>query len=291
MISIVTPSLNQGKYIERTIQSVLSQSIPGLEYIVVDGGSDDETLTILKNYSAHLQFISEADKGQAHAVNKALKLTTHDIIGWINSDDIYYPNAFQEVLTFFIEHPDIDVVYGKANHIDENDLLIKPYPTQPWDLKKLKQTCFLSQPAVFFRRRVIDHYGLLDEKLNYCMDYEYWLRLALKGTKFVFLEKILAGSRLYPETKTLSSPEKATREAVLMLYKKLDYVPVSWLINDAIVNVKKSIFFKKTRGHYILAVLGFSIVAAFRWNGFFRGLLSCLGLPLKMFLLQRGLHQ
>lgn len=279
MISIITPSYNQGKYIERTIQSVLMQDVPGLEYVVMDGQSQDETLSILERYSSKLRFVSEKDKGQADAVNKGLKSISHDIIGWLNSDDVYFPNAVKRVIQFFEMHPQVDVIFGKAHHIDSDDQVIEEYPTEDWNLERLKNTCILSQPAVFFRRRVINQYGLLNTKLNYCLDYEYWLRLALRGATFKYIPFILAGSRLHPETKTLSSPAKAQAEAIVMLKNHLGYVPEVWLVKDAVQYVQNKTSYKNPQWQYKILIILFSVMNAFKWNGFFRGIESCLKLP------------
>lgn len=279
MISVITPSFNQGKYIERTIQSVLMQHIPNLEYVVIDGASQDETLSILERYSSQLRFVSEKDQGQADAVNKGLRLTSHDIIGWLNSDDVYFPNAIQTVLDFFAKHPEIDVVFGKANHIDQDDQYIEEYPTEEWNLDRLKKTCILSQPAVFFRRRVVEQFGYLNTELNFCLDYEYWLRLALKGAKFQYLPQLFAATRLYPETKTVSSPAKAQREAIKMLREHLGYVPEEWLIKDAVVMVRDKTSFRMPRWQYKISILFVSVFSAFRWNGLRKGMISCMKLP------------
>jgi glycosyltransferase involved in cell wall biosynthesis len=262
-ISIVTPSYNQGIFIERTIQSVITQDFPITEYIVFDGGSTDETLDILKRYTHVVCWTSEKDKGQAHAVNKALQASSGEIIGWLNSDDIYYPGAIKTVHDFFARHPEVDVVYGDANHIDKNDQIIETYPTEDWNWDRLLYTCYLCQPAVFFRKRVIEKFGLLDERLNYCMDYEYWLRLAKEGAKFAHLSRVLAGSRLYAETKTLGSRVKVHKEINDMMQRLLGKVPERWIGNYAHVVMEK----KNKRGLVVgMGVVFLYFYSALRWN-------------------------
>lgn len=197
-ISIITPSYNQGEFIERTIQSVLAQQDAAyqLDYIVMDGASSDNTISILKQYADKLRFVSEPDKGQTHAVNKGLQATDGEIIGWLNSDDIYYPQTVKTIMTFFANHPDVDVIYGEAYFIDKADKKISYYPTEKWDLENFKSRCFISQPSVFFRRRVVEKYGLLDENLHFCMDYEYWLRLGLYGAKIAYIPQVLSATRI-----------------------------------------------------------------------------------------------
>lgn len=237
-ISIVTPSYNQGKFIERTIHSVINQRIHGVEYIVADGGSTDETLTVLKKYDQDIRWLSEKDNGQAHAVNKGFKMASGEIIGWLNSDDVYYPGCLKKVLNYFAEHPDVDVIYGRSYQIDENGDVIELYPTESWDIDRLKLHCFISQPATFIRRRVLKHHGLLDESLNFCMDYEYWLRLALNGAKFAYLPDVLAGTRIYPDTKSSRYLVEAHFEAINMLQKTLGHIPSDWIVNYSTAKAK-----------------------------------------------------
>lgn len=237
-VSIITPSYNQGRFIETTIQSVLNQGIADIEYIVVDGGSTDETLSILQRYTNQLRWVSEKDQGQADAVNKGLRATSGNIIGWLNSDDIYYPNAVQTVCDYFQAHPDVDVIYGNSYEIDHDGKILNLYPIRSWDIDVLKVQCFISQPATFFRRRVIEKVGVLDPQLCFCLDYEYWLRLALKQARFAYLPEVLAGSRIYPETKSSRFYLQAHYETINMLQKKLGYIPSDWIVNYSSAKVK-----------------------------------------------------
>lgn len=264
-ISVITPSYNQGRCIERTIQSVLSQNVPNLEYIVCDGGSHDETVAILRRYEEHLRWISEKDKGQADAVNKGIKATSGAVIGWINSDDIYYPGALATVLSFFDEHPDANVVYGEANHIDENDKVLERYYTEEWDYERLKDVCFLCQPAVFFRRRVVEKYGLLDASLRYCMDYEYWLRLGADMV-FVHLDETLAGSRMYWDNKTLRDRVAVHAEINDMLKRRLGKTPTRWIYNYAFAVVDSRGYNRAHPEKYVLLLIWSTALAFLHWR-------------------------
>ncbi|BBI36176.1 glycosyltransferase family 2 protein [Cohnella abietis] len=238
-ITIVTPSYNQGIFLRRTLDSVFNQNIEGLEYLVFDGGSKDETVEILESYGDRLSFVSGKDGGQSDAVNKGLLAAHGEIIGWLNSDDVYYPGSIESVLKVFEENPDVDVIYGKADHIDENDLYMEDYYTEQWDYERLKEVCFLCQPAVFFRKSVVDTFGVLNKELNYCMDYEYWMRIGAKKP-FYFLNQKLAGSRLYSDNKTLGNRKAVHEEIIVMLKGKLRKAPKKWMYNLSHVITEES---------------------------------------------------
>jgi glycosyltransferase involved in cell wall biosynthesis len=265
-VSVVTPSFNQGRFIERTLRSVATQS--GLvNHMVVDGGSTDNTVDILKSFGGDLRWVSERDNGQSDAINKGIRGTDGDIIGWLNSDDIYYPDTISRVVAFFDAHPEIDVIYGMADHIDQNDKAFETYPSEPWNFERLKETCYICQPTAFFRRRVIEKHGLLDDDLHYCMDYELWLRLGKAGVRFAYLEDKLAGSRLYAENKTLGSRVKVHAEINDVLKKKFGKVPERWLWNYAHAVVEEKVNRSRQPRRFALCILIVATTAAWRWNG------------------------
>lgn len=265
-VSVVTPSFNQGCFIERTLDSVAQQQGVDVEHVVFDGGSTDDTVAILNRYSSSVRWVSEQDKGQTDAVNKGIRATDGEVIGWLNSDDIYYPGALKLVIEYFESHPDIDVVYGQADHIDTEDRPFEEYPVEEWDFQRLLFHCFLCQPAVFFRRRVVEQYGLLDDTLNYCMDYGYWVRLAKAGVRFGYLKHKLAGSRMYPDNKTLGARCKVHAEINEMLRNLTGRVPDKWLFNYAhtVVEQRLNREGQPVRFHVALGVQ--SLWAALRWN-------------------------
>lgn len=246
----------------------MDQDVSGLEYIVIDGGSNDETLGILQGYGERFRWISEKDNGQADAINKGIRMTSGEIIGYLNSDDIYYPGALSAILTFFEKHSEADVVYGDAEHIDIDGKVIEPYYTEDWNYQRLKDVCFLCQPAVFFRRRMTERAGLFDDSLQYCMDYDYWLRLGAL-TPFVRIKKRLAGSRIYPDNKTVGSRVAVHLEMNQMLQRRLGTVPDKWIYNYAHAVVDSKGYVRTTPVKdlkYVLALLRISIFSFLRWN-------------------------
>lgn len=268
VISIITPSFNQGAFIGRTIESVLAQDVSGrtLEYLVVDGGSQDGTLDVLQRYGDSARWISEPDRGQADAVNKGLQATRGEVIGWVNSDDLYAAGAIRSVCEFLEGHPEVDVVYGDAEYVDENDRVVGRYPTEGFDVERLYETCFLCQPAVFFRRRVLDRFGLLDERLHYTLDYEYWLRLARGGATFAHLPTVLAAWRLHPGIKSHIGRLKVHQEMNWMMAERIGRVPDRWLYNYAHARLEQTGIDRSKHLRFALGLTVWTLWASVRWN-------------------------
>jgi glycosyltransferase involved in cell wall biosynthesis len=265
--SVVMPSYQQGRFIRRSIESVLSQSGSSFEFFVADGGSSDGTVDILREYEDRLTWISEKDRGQADAVNKGMSHAQGEVIAWLNSDDIYYPGALATVEQFLRANPGVDVVYGDANHIDEADNVMEPYPSEDWNPQRLFETCYLCQPATFFRRRMVERFGHLDVALHYSLDYEYWLRLSAGGVRFAHIDAVLAGSRLHAETKTLGSRLKVHAEVNDMFRSKFGRVPDRWIYNYAHAVLEQRGIPREERLKFATLVSWESWKAAIRWQG------------------------
>ena len=205
-VSIITPSYNQGNFIEETILSTKNQDYPNIEHIIIDGGSTDKTLDIIKKYEGtyNIRWISEKDEGQADAVNKGFNIARGEIIGWLNSDDIYvYKDVIKNVVNAFQLHPEADLIYGDVIIINKENIIRRVYPIFDFNYKKLLRYDFIAQPSLFFRREVIKK-NKLRKELNYAMDYEFWLRLA-KKYKFLYINKIIAADRNHAQRKNLPS--------------------------------------------------------------------------------------
>lgn len=217
-LSIVTPSFNQGQFIEQTIRSVLDQDYPNMEYWVIDGGSTDGTLDILHRYENRLRWISEPDTGQANAINKGLRLASGEALAYLNSDDLYLPGALHRVGEYFAAHPEVSWLTGRCRTIDarqrETRRLITHYKNFWLGLgsyRVLQVLNYISQPATFWRRQAFEETGLLDESLHYTMDYDYWLRLGQRWRLHV-LPQELAVFRLHESSKSGMTASKQFEE-------------------------------------------------------------------------------
>ncbi len=220
IITIITPTLNQGIYIKDTIDSVLYQNYPALDYQVWDGGSTDQTHSILRAYGENLCWFSEPDTGQSNAINKGWRKSQGDIVAWLNSDDCLYPGALQHIGAFFSQHPEVDVLYGDCEIIDQAGKFLQFYPTQPFNFEKLILVAenFIPQPATFIRRKVLEDIGYLDETLHFVMDFDYWLR-AGKAHRIAFIKERLARLRTHNQAKSITSLGNFGKELVL-IYEK-----------------------------------------------------------------------
>lgn len=233
-ITIVTPSYNHAQFIERTIESILGQDYPDLEYIVMDGGSKDGTVDILKKYSDRILWTSEKDGGQSEAINKGLKKATGDIVAFLNSDDTYEPGALLKVAEYFKKNPDVKWAYGKCRIVDENDkeirkpiTLYKNLLLKNYSFKKLLAENFISQPATFWRRDLHKEIGYINEDEHYTMDYEFWLRIGQKYPAGV-IDAYLANFRMYDNSKSgsLANPQFLDELRIAKAYSNGAKLPI-----------------------------------------------------------------
>jgi len=212
-ITIVTPSLNQGQFIERTILSVFNQDYPIIEYIVMDGGSDDGTLNILKKYEDRLIWESKPDKGQADGINRGIKMSTGDIIAYLNSDDTYKMGAVSKVVETFLQHPGIGLVYGDCDIINENDQKIGYFSGIPTNFVKMLCTncACIPQQTAFWRMSVIKEIGYFDESLNFAMDTDFFIRI-LRKHKSLYVPVCYANHRWHQVSKSSVEKENGSKK-------------------------------------------------------------------------------
>jgi glycosyltransferase involved in cell wall biosynthesis len=203
-ISIVTPSFQQGQYIERTIKSVLEQEYPNLEYFVQDGGSTDQTVSILKSYEGRISgWRSEKDNGQSHAINLALARASGEIMAWLNSDDLLLPGALMFVADYFARHPDVDVLYGDRLLINEGDMEIGQWILPGHDDRILNWADYVPQETLFWRRSVWEKAGgRVDESFRFAMDWDLLVRFRDAGARFTHIHRFLGAFRVHAHQKS-----------------------------------------------------------------------------------------
>ncbi|OGO15933.1 MAG: hypothetical protein A2Z14_13835 [Chloroflexi bacterium RBG_16_48_8] len=215
LVSIVTPSYNQAAYLEAAICSVLEQDYPRIEYIVIDGGSKDGSVEILESYSDRLAYwVSESDAGQTDAINKGFDRATGQIFAWLNSDDLYQPGAISEMEAYFQKHPEIGLVYGDADFIDDDGNWIGKFPAARTDYHRLRQGfVHMPQQATFFRSRLWPLVCPLDTSFYFAMDYDLWVRLAAL-TPIDYVKRTWAAFRLHSDAKTMVSADQCWPEMI-----------------------------------------------------------------------------
>jgi glycosyltransferase involved in cell wall biosynthesis len=221
LVSIVTPSFNQAPFLEATIQSVLEQDYPRLEYIIVDGGSTDGSLELIQKYAGRLAWwVSEKDSGQTDALNKGFARASGGILAWLNSDDTYRPGALRAAASYLVGHPQVGLVYGDANFIDEAGRVIGRFAAAQTDLRRLKQGyVHIPQQAAFFRGDLWRAVGPLDPSFYFAMDYDLWVRLAGRA-QIKYLPQTWANFRLHTAGKTLAADERCWPEMLRVHYRE-----------------------------------------------------------------------
>jgi GT2 family glycosyltransferase len=203
LVTIVTPSLNQGRFIGEAIESVRAQDYPRIEHIIMDGGSRDETSEVVARHADGLTWISERDNGQSDAINRGLRMASGQIMSWLNADDRLLPGAVRAVVDAMAGDPSAMLVYGDGDLIDVSGRKLWPFRfTEPFNLRRLVEVGdFILQPAAFFRREVLERVGYLDETLHWCMDWDLWIRIG-RCVPVRYLPVPLAQVRIHPDTKT-----------------------------------------------------------------------------------------
>jgi glycosyltransferase involved in cell wall biosynthesis len=220
LVSIVTPSFNQARYLEATIQSVISQDYVRLEYIIMDGGSTDGSVDIIKKYEDKLAWwVSEKDQGQTDAINKGFSRAKGEILAWINSDDTYQPGAISSAVNVLLAHPEIGLVYGNANYINVDGNIIGHFPAAQTDLARLRRGyVHIPQQTAFFRGDLWRSVGPLDPSFYFAMDYDLWVRLALRS-QVKYNPQTWANFRLHTSGKTISADDRCWPEMLRVHYR------------------------------------------------------------------------
>lgn len=236
-VTIVTPSFNQADYLRQTLESVANQTYPRVEHLVLDGGSNDGSADILRDFATTrdpecFRWVSEPDGGQADAINKGLEKAGGHILAYLNSDDLYEPDAVEKAVTFFLQNPEAAFVHGRGQHIDPEGNPLDPYPSKPCDFEELAVYNFICQPTAFWRAEVYRELGGFKKELRYCMDYEYWIRVS-RRFQMGFLASTLAYTRLHDEAKTVGQREPMHREIVRMQYGYYGKVSPHWIYSLA----------------------------------------------------------
>jgi hypothetical protein len=220
LVSIVTPSYNQAQFLEQTIQSVLGQGYPHIEYLVVDGASTDGSVEIIRRYADRLAWwVSEKDQGQADAINKGLRRAKGEFVAWLNSDDLYLPGSITTAVRAFHSHPEAGVVYGDVQAIDERGSITNLLRYGDWGLDGLLAFRVIGQPAVFMRRSVLEHAGYLDPSFHFLLDHQLWLRMA-RLSEMAYVPETLAAARFHGESKNVAHGAQMSREA----YRVVEWV-------------------------------------------------------------------
>ena len=257
LVTVVTPLYNMARSLPATVESVLDQDYPAVEYIVVDGGSTDGSLAILEKHRGRLRYTSGPDNCPADAVHKGLAQARGEIVAWLNADDTYEPQAVRCAVEYLIAHPEVDVVYGDGWWIDEHGERLRLYPSIPFDARVLERDCFICQPAAFMRAGAYRRCPI-DPTLKASFDYDLWIRMAAAGLRFTYLPRHLANSRMHRGSQTLYARDLVFRASMALLRRHYGYVPFSWVFGYAAYRIDgRDQFFEPLQpsvGKYLLSL-------------------------------------
>ena len=221
LVSIITPSFNQARYLEATIQSVLEQDYPRIEYIIVDGGSSDGSVDVIKKYAGRLAWwVSEQDKGQTDAINKGFNRASGEILAWLNSDDTYNPGAVSAAVKYLTENPDVAMVYANCNYINEQGGVIGKFNSAQTDHRRLREGyVHIPQQTMFFRANYWKELGPLDPSFYFAMDYDLWTRIAARAPIKYLAGQTWANFRIHTSGKTTSADDRCWPEMLRVHYR------------------------------------------------------------------------
>ena len=221
LVSIITPSFNQARYLEATIQSVLEQDYPRIEYIIVDGGSSDGSVDVIKKYAGRLAWwVSEQDKGQTDAINKGFNRASGEILAWLNSDDTYNPGAVSAAVKYLTENPDVAMVYADCNYINEQGAVIGKFNSAQTDHRRLREGyVHIPQQTMFFRANYWQELGPLDPSFYFAMDYDLWTRIAARAPIKYLAGQTWANFRIHTSGKTTSADDRCWPEMLRVHYR------------------------------------------------------------------------
>ena len=220
-ISIITPSFNQGQFLEASIRSVLEQDYPNIEYIIVDGGSKDNSVDIIKKYQGHLTWwVSEKDKGHADALNKGFARARGEILAWLNSDDIYFPHAVSEAVAVLQSHPEVGMVYGDADLIDDAGETVGKFASKQTGYRQmLRGSVHIPQATTFFRTDIWKKVGPLDLSLFFSFDYDLWVRIS-KASQILYVPRLWAKFRIHGAGKTIINDDRCYPDMLRVLERE-----------------------------------------------------------------------
>ena len=221
LVSIITPSFNQARYLEATIQSVLEQDYPHIEYIIIDGGSSDGSVDVIKKYAGRLAWwVSEQDKGQTDAINKGFNRASGEILAWLNSDDTYNPGAVSAAVKYLTENPDVAMVYADCNYINEQGAVIGKFNSAQTDHRRLREGyVHIPQQTMFFRANYWQELGPLDPSFYFAMDYDLWTRIAARAPIKYLAGQTWANFRIHTSGKTTSADDRCWPEMLRVHYR------------------------------------------------------------------------